>query len=99
MDMLPMITGAAHILTISVVVFYLVKFIVTKKKNAALLCLKLLGPLAALLIVLNAESLSLYFSSLLPLPVSTAHIYLASIAFLGFYEFISYFNGTRSTYR
>ncbi|MCG3087271.1 hypothetical protein [Sporosarcina cyprini] len=85
MDMLTLISVAAHVVTISAIGIYVIKFAVSKYKNFPLLCLQLLGPLIALLIVLNADDIGATLSRF-NRAVSSFHVYLGAIMFLFFQQ-------------
>ena len=92
MDMLKLIFVAAHVVTISTVGIYTIKFAVSKRKNFPLLCLQLLGPLLALLIVLYANDIAATLSHF-NRAVSSFHVYLGAIMFLFFQQLMP--GGTR----
>ena len=84
MSMIPFVDVAAHVITLSAIAVICTRFAMKPQKQFSLICLDLLGPLTALLLVLKAETLAATFSTYSK-GVSELQINLAAIIFLFFY--------------
>lgn len=89
MDTSQLISGAAHVVTVSSIIIYCFLYLGSKKRNLPLLCLNLLGPLAGLLVVLNASNVAAFYSRF-TITVSTVHVHLAAVMFIIFHEVLYY---------